>query len=349
MIKRTIADTPFGEQLKLRKRGLEAATFLAKNSGSILAPDGIEYLQSTVRPTVSTPFVEIYNKASELGKLSGNFTMFDLSRTVDCPSVLTMPDVAIDGKYISTNMPSSLQNAWLDLTPILGRRDAYNRTLQIRDVLRFAALVSRSLLCMSYNDSDAWLTPILATKIIECYSLLIGLHLKNTYNLNFDEYGFVRTLFAAYMAQMLDSPKAPQEIPPLLYRCRFLYQDTGTPRSIDERFEKVAELRQRIAPDNRLDIDIVCQLIAGCGPSRMAKLTAHTLYAFMTHSPMDNQNMSFALDYPPYFVYLLLDNMKGGKNGLIINLLKFGDLKKDMNVFVQDLLSTKLFIEKIKR
>lgn len=348
MGKSSIADTPYGVMLDLKKRGLEAATFLAKNSGAILGPDGIEYLQSTVRPTVATPFVEIYNRAAELGKLN-SFTMFDLNRTVDCPSVLTMNDISVDGKYISDKMPLGLQNIWLNLTPILGRRDAYNRNLTITDSLRFAALISRGLLCMSYNDSDGWLNAVLQTKIIEVYSLLLGLHLKNMYNLNFEEYGLVRTLFAGYMAQMLDSPTAPKEVPPLLYRCRFLYQDTGTPRTIDERFEQVNSARQRLAPDGRLSIDTVCALLAASGPQRMNKLTGKAIYSYMSKSPMDNQNMMFALDYPPYFVYLLLDNIRGGKNMLFVNLLKFGDLKKDMNVFVKDLLSTKLFIDHVNR
>lgn len=350
MKKLTLSDTPYGVGLDLAKRGVEAATFLAKNRTSILGIDGIEYLQSTVKPTVSTPLVDIYNKAASLGKLK-SFTMFDTTGLTDVPTLLTLEDISVDGKYISKNMPSAYQNVWVNLTPILARRDAYNRNLQINNPIRFAQLIAKGLLCMSYNDSDIWLSPNLSVPVIEAYSSLFAMHLKSMYNLNgLEEYAFVRTMFAAYIAQLLGPADDKHDIPVLLNRCNFLYEGESM-RVLTERFDRVAEVRNDIAPDGHFDINVVCQLIAKCGPERMKKLTAKTLYVLMTRSPMDSQNMLFAMDYPPYFVYLLLNNVRGGKNPLFMNLLKFGglNLKKRMDRFAQELVENKYIIERISR
>lgn len=350
MIKPTISTTPYGVSLDIEKRGIESAAFLAKNRDCILGLDGAEYLQSSVRPTVSTPLVDIYNKAAELGKLQ-YFTMFNVANVTDVPTLLTLKDIAVDGKYISSKMPTSYQNVWINLTPILGMRDAYNRNLQITDQIEFANQVARGLLCMSFNDSESWLTPTIQTKIIDVYSLLFTSHLKNRYNLDLNEVSMVRVLFAAYMAQMLGCEDV--EIPPVLNRydlLKLLIPGNPTPRALAEIFEKFHDVRQKINPNTwQLSIGTICKILQKVGPGRMEKLTDRTLYVFMSRSPMDNQNMMVAMDYPPYFVYLMLQNIRGGKNPMFQNLMKFGDTKKRAQDLADEMLSCKLFIDKVVR
>jgi len=155
-MKPTIETTPFGMKLDLRKRAIEAATFLAKNIGLTVGRDGTEYLKSSVKMTVSTPVTDIYTKAADLDKLNC-FTIFDLSGAPDVPTVLTNAELAIDGKYISPSMPHEFRNVWLNLTPFIKsgkNNESYNRIPQITDTVQLASVVTRGLLCMSYNDSD---------------------------------------------------------------------------------------------------------------------------------------------------------------------------------------------------
>jgi len=349
-MKPTIGTTPYGISLDLKKRAMEAATFLTKNQSTLAGRDGLEYLKSSVKMTVSTPITDIYTRAADLDKLKC-FTIFDLSGAADVPSLLTVGELTVDGKYISPNMPSIFQNAWINLTPFLkSRNDAYNRNLQLTDTVQFASLIARGLLCMSYNDSDAWLTPSLRIMIVEAYSLCMTMRMKTLFDLNFEEFALCRLLFAAYMAQMLDSPTAPKEVPPILYSCKFLYMDTGTPRTIDDRFEGISEVRTRIAPSMDLSIDTICAILREKGPDRMKKLLkASAFYQFMSRSPSDSQSMLLAIDYPPYFVYMLLNNLRGGKNPFFQNLIKFGDMKRTLVRFTDDLINSRLFIDKVTR
>ena len=351
MSKLTLGEIPYGIQIDLKKRGVEAATFLVKNQAFILSRDGADYLKSSVKLSVQTPLTQIYQRVAESDKLR-MFTMFDLtSCTESIPSVLTLDELSIDGKYISKSMPQAYQNVWINLSPILAKsRDAYNISLQITDVVKLANLVGRGILCMSYNDSDEWLTPNLNVQMIEAYSLLFAMHLKNRFDLSLEEYALIRTLFAAYYAQMVQSPIAPKEIPPILYRCKELYRDAGTARAIDERMEQVSEARNKVAPDGTLNISVICKILPQCGPARIQKLLSERLlYSFMARSPVDSQTMFCAIDYPPYFVYLLLANLRNGKNPLFNLLIKFGNMKAKFNAFADELVSSKMFIDKVLR
>jgi len=98
-----------------------------------------------------------------------------------------------------------------------------------------------------------------------------------------------------------------------------------------------------------LSVDAICKILASAGPSRMSKLSTKALYVFMTRAPIDSQEMSFAIDYPPYFVYMMLNNLRGGKNPLFQKLYKYPEVLKTVKQFAVDLVQSKLFIDRISR
>lgn len=343
-MKPTIADTPYGAALDIRGKAIGTAAYFIKNSGVVLGPQELDMLKS-VRLHIKSSFTDIYQRVVEDGKL-GLFTFTDCSATRDAvPELLTLNDITVDGKYISKNIPVEYQNTWVNLSPILGKRDAYNSSMQITDVPRLCALVARGMLCMSYNDSDGWLTPNLCTFVVESYSTMLSAHLRSIFNLGYDEHRLVHTLIAAYYAQLLGTADAPLEVPPLLYRCSFL----GTGAEISERLLVFREERSKLNNGWQLSLDIVCNLLATCGPSRMKTLTSKQLYVTMSRGSIDSQAMLLSLDYPPYWVYQLLANSQGSKNPNINNLIKFTDMKKKIIMFANELVASKLFIDKVKR
>lgn len=343
-MKPTIADTPYGSALDIRGSAINVAAYFVKNSGVVFGQRELEFLKA-VRLHIKSPFSDIYQRVIEDDRLS-LFTFADCSATRDTvPELLTLNDITVDGKYISKNIPNEYQNIWVNLSPILGKRDAYNSSMQVTDIPRLCALVSRGVLCASYNDSDAWLSPNLAAFIIESYSTMIAVHLRSIFNLGFDEFRLVHTLIAAYYAQLLGGEDALMEVPPLLYRCTFL----GNGAEIVERLNIFKEECQKLNNGWKLSLDIVCKLLATCGPARMKTLTSKQLYITMSRGSIDSQAMLIALDYPPYWVYQLLANSQGSKNPNISNLIKFTDMKRKIIQFANELVASKLFIDRINR
>ena len=334
MKKKTIADTPFGVALDLKNQALEAARFMVKHPSCTLDDDFFNGIKSNVKMTVSSAFADIYSKVVESDEWESLFTLIDLSDADDSvPTIFTLDDITIDGRFISENMPRSFRNAWVNLTPILGRsssRDSYNSFLQIKDAPRLAALISRGVLCMSYNDSDAWLNASMSEVVLDAYSFILTSPLRMMFNLDIEQEKLIRTILSLYMAQQLQSPKDVEEIPSLLFRCRWL----GTPQEIQTRLEPIAEHRQKLAKDygladsNEVTFDMACALIAKFGPDRMSKFTGTNFVRFMSRSSMDRNATIMALYYPPYFVYSILATLHGLKHPIFTALTKFSDMKR---------------------
>ena len=111
------------------------------------------------------------------------------------------------------------------------------------------------------------------------------MRMKTLFDLNFEEFALCRLLFAAYMAQMLESENETSEVPPILYSCKFLFLDTGTPRTIDDRLMNVSDVRTQLAPTMKLSIDTICGILRAKGPERMKKLLkTSAFYQFMSRS-----------------------------------------------------------------
>lgn len=355
MKKKTISDTPFGMALDLKNQAIEAAKFLVRHQSAMLGEDAFNAIKSSVKMTVSSAFADIYSKVVENGVWESGFTLLDLSDLDDSvPTIFTLDDITVDGKYITEHMPKSLQTAWINLTPILGNkgtRNAYNSFLQIKDSPRLAALVSRGIMCMSYNDSDGWLNATLNEVILDAYSYVLTLPIKMMFNIDVEQDKLLRTFLAAYYAQLLQSDSEPKEIPSLLYRCRWL----GSPREIEERLEPTLEYRKQLAKEaklqdtNELTLDIVCSLIAKYGPERMSSFNSKNFVRYMSRSSMDRNATIMALYYPPYFVFMLLAAMHGMKNPIFSNLLKYTDNKRKLIKFEESLLSSNFLLGSIKR
>jgi len=355
MKKKTIADTPFGMALDLKNSALEAAKFLVRHRSAVLDEDVFNAIKSSVKMTVSSAFADIYSKVVESDSWKSGYSLLNLSDLDDSvPTIFTLDDITVDGKFVSENVPKSLQTAWLNLTPILGNKgtggNAYNSFLQIKDSPRLAALVSRGALCMSYNDSDDWLSATLQETILDAYSYVLTLPIKMMFNIDLEQDKLLRTFLAAYFAQLLQSPKDPKEIPSILFRCRWL----GTPREITDRLEPTTEYRRKLAKDagladvDELTLDIVCKLIAKYGPDRMNAFSATNFVRYMSRSAMDRNATIMSLYYPPYFVYMLLASLHGMKNPIFANLLKFTDTKRKLIKFEEGLLTSN-FLGSIKR
>ena len=344
MKKTTITATPFGAALRLEDEAMEAAKFMVRHPSALLGEDVFNSIKSSVKMTVSSAFAEIYSKVVENSGWKSSFTLLDLSNPEESiPTIFTLDDITIDGKYIrNQQLPKTLHNAWINLTPILGKRNtlggSYNG-VTIKDTPRLAALISRAVLCMSYNDADVWLTSYDSAILLDAFTFTMTFPIKQLFNLDVEEEKLVKTLFAVYFAQLLHGTNDNLDIPPILNRCTWL----GTPREIMARLDSVAEDRAALCNIHKLEpgqmtLETTCQLIAMHGPDRMKGFSSATLVRYMSRSAMERNSTIMAMYYPPYFVYMLLAAMHGLKHPIYSLLLKFGDMKKNLVKLESDII-----------
>lgn len=321
----------------------QAVTFFIKSTAdTVLTPEQLDYVGQT-RIFSSTPMSKIYQDLVEADKLD-SFLCYNLSRVAeDVPEVLTIQDIVIDGKAVpNIPVPARFQKCWINLTPISTKADPYNVRYNITDATTLANLFVRAALVTGYEDSEPWLSPKMASFVIENYATTVGIELGRIYGLDYNETQFVQTLFAAYFAQLLGG-EGPTLYPTLLNRCGFL----GALNDIQDRIKSVEDINKH--PLKLWTPEIICTALQQRGPHRMSKLNRTQLYRFLSSSAADSITMAIALEYPPYWVYQILRVASGAKIPTISNVVKLRNSKSKIVQFANDIVATGAVINKVKR
>lgn len=344
MKKPTIIDTAFARALSLDTQANDAIGFIIKHAKLVVLNEQDKKSLVDLRLYTKTPATDLYQRVVESNKLS-SFVFLDFSRFNDSiPEILTLNELTIDGKYVSSQVPPELQKTWVNLTPFLGKRFSATSPIVINDIPSVCNLVMRGMLSMSYNDSDSWLTTKLASFIIESYSMTITILLKRFYELDIMEYKLVQTLFAAYYAQLLGQHDSSLAVPPLLFRCPFL----GSVPEITERMNMINPLRANDG-ESLLTPSEICKILVKVGPPRMHTFNENRLYTMFSTGGSDQQSMMLAIDYPPYWVYQLIKNVSGGKNSILSNIFKIVGMREKVMQFCQELNLSNTFIDRVNR
>lgn len=342
MNKLTLFETPFADARSLNKDLVGAATYLTKYFTLVnINPSFLNDIKIYSSTAASTIFTNL--KAAEK---TSSFMFYNIGRVPDVPSILTINDITVDGRFIpNISVPKNLQKCWVNVTPIISQKDSYNGRINVTDVTELSNLMMRGALVMSYHNSkDLWLPPNLATYVIEFYSGVISNTIGQVYNLNYDERLYVQTFFAAYYAQCLGGENAPLDIPPLLMRCAFL----GSGANIADRLNSVREDRENDG-NSWLYPSTICTLLAKHGPPRMNKFSNVYLYRQLSATAMDSQIMLIAMDYPPYWVYQMLKVAYGYKNPVMSNMLKLTGTKVKLQQFAKDICDSDVIVRKVDK
>ena len=328
----TLLNTPFVQARDVEKYLSNALLFLLKNQYVIVPKDKVDAIGSQ-RIFSSTPVNRIFKSVATAGKLN-NFLFLDYSSLTNTsiPEVLVSDDLCIDGNAITAfQVPAVAQKCWINITPIVGKKDAYNDNINITDTSVLAQLVTRAALCQAYKDKDMWLTIKQALYVIEVYATIVTQTISNMYNLNPDERKFIMTLFAIYYAQLCGPENADPKVPPMIMRCPWL----GSGSDI---LAVVEDIQSVIPKEDKgmLKLSTIVEIIRKKGPSRMKNYTVQMLYRSLSASSLDSSIMVIAMDYPPYFVYQLLRVASGYKNPIISGIVKTLGIKNKLMGFADD-------------
>jgi hypothetical protein len=342
MNKLTLFETPYADARQLDKEMPRAVEYLTKY-GQLMIVDhsflnDIKIFSTTAASTIFTDIKDA-NKGS-------SFLFYNIGRTTDVPTVLTVNDLTVDGAYIpKVSVPDKLKKCWVNLTPIISQKDSYNGRINVTDVTELSHLIMRGALTMSYHSSDTmWLPPNLAVYVIEFYSGVITNTVGQVYNLNYDERLYVQTLFAAYYAQCLGGSNSPLDLPPLLMRCQFL----GSGTDIQSRMMSIKDSREDNGKDWLYPAK-VCDLISKHGPPRMKKFSAVQLYRYISATAIDSQVMLLAIDFPPYWVFQMLKVAYGYKNPVMNNMLRLSGTKTKLQEFAKNICDSGIIVKKVQR
>jgi len=322
----TIFNSQYAKATDLQTQAQKAIPFLIKFKPEITVGSIGLNIIAAARTLSSTPLTDIFNRIVLDRKLDKIYFMnFSDIQTVSIPEILLMEQIVIDGEALK-QCPDYLKKPWVNITPYVFKKQLRTEEIRISDSMRLFNTVVLATLCKSYDVSNGWLSPTIASIVIKMYSNIISLLLQITFNLDFQDFRLVQTLFAAYYAKMLGR-ESNDKVPYLLNRCAFL----GTLSEINGRLDLFHDEYKELTLLN------ICSFLKTSGPPRMKFFGLPILFKMFAMSASDNQTMLLALTYPPYFVYVLLKNVSGFKNPTITNTIKKTGFKKDMDALTASL------------
>lgn len=308
--KPNLFDTQIGKQSDLKNLILEATKFLLDNYNQVVVDDRELVSLKSIKNFSNTTMAGLFDALLSYNKLT-QFKCFDFSRVnKDIPEILTLSSITVDGN--SFGIPGKeLQKVWCNITPFIKKRTYQSEQLTFSDIDKIHELFIRGALCRSYNASTTWLTPDIASILIESYSITISNILSSAYKLAPQDSHMIVLLFAAYYAQLLNI-SGSMEFPELLIKCKRL-------NYLGVNFDSMNNIN-RLRDNSKVPLTVheICKILSTSGPTRMKTFNINTLNSLFSKGITDNSVMLIALEYPPYYALQLIRLMDNYKNHVLL-------------------------------
>jgi len=320
---------------------VELVKFIVLNRGYRLGPSDVKTLAS-VRPLTATVVGNLFSRAIELRK-EALFSFIKIPKTtVAIPEVLTYTHVTFDLKQLNTAEDSDLYEV-ISKIPDFANTICSNVTPMLRgtgepiDALNFQATFVRDLLSRSYfdNKSTMWLTPSLIRYLCRFYNMSMSSTIGSVYNLTFQEQQAVATVFTLYFLQKVSDTNTAEAI------AKSSKLGLGTQQDITD---VIARLKETLGEKyDAMSLDDVCAGVNNLGIGRLASVNTKFLYTRLGNIGPDKFTSVMAIEYPPYWAYLVLLTLSGRKMGLL-STFKKNDLTKEAPAFAEDFVKSYSFL-----
>lgn len=337
----SIFDTLTAQTTITKAQLSEMVNFLIFNRSFKLNANDTKTLVS-LRPLTATAISNLFTRAVELRK-DALFSFIKIPKlTVTIPEVLTYTHITYDFKQLNTVEDKDLYDV-ISKIPEFANTICFNVTSLLKgsgepnDALSFQSLYVRDLLSRSYfdNRSTMWLSPSLIRYICRFYNMSLSTTIGMVYNLTWKEQQSVATVFSLLFLQKVSNTDMAE----VFIKSQKL--GLGTVQEITDIITKVKE----VLGDNyaQMSLDDACTAINGLGIGRLESVNRKFLFTRMRSIGPDVLTSSMALDYPPYFVYLILLVLSGRMTALTTT-LKRNDLQKDGIAFADDFVKSHSFL-----
>lgn len=314
-MKRSFFDTGFAVHAGIAQQLTRLMKYMLENRHTIFDREDLERLCMPIRAILKTPLAECFDRMLSGGTLSNFCAFYVPDKSTGVPEILSTPSITIDMKQASnasivSTLPEVRDRILVNLTSTL-KRDRMTGGFSVSAVDAFYHLFVRGQFVVGYNDQDTWLNTYLADYVVKTYSMILAGLISRYYNLSFPEQMRVAGVFALHYSQLLSGEDSDNEMPPLFMHCTFLGNRAELMAMAKEYSYKSAA---------GLNAESCCELIAGMGIDKMANFNIQSLIAMTNSLGPDLITSQISLEYPPYWVFMLVAALSGAKIPLIYQL-----------------------------
>lgn len=333
-MKRKFLDTYLAQGTGLSAQANKIIKYIIDSRDSAIPVEEVVDMAKNVRMILKTPMAEFFDRIVSTGGLSNFIAFYLVGTDASVPEFVTTTNITLDLKQLDfagllKSVPEFRDKVFINMSPVLKLDRAANR-LVVNSIDMMLNLYVRGYLVASYEDSDGWLSPSLGEYVAQTYSMILGSSIARYYNLSVPETMRVMGILALFVTQSLDGSYGDPAYPTLFNRCTF----AGTRSDLIYTAKSCEEVAKQ-----GLTLASTCQLIADSGPEKIKTFNLMKLMALAGNLGGDILATEIALDYPPYWVYLLIAALSGQKIPLIYQLNMQRLMTDGKTRFLQQLLA----------
>lgn len=334
-MKRKFFDTVFSELSGAKLSIPRMLKYVAMNQSSVYAQSDLTVMAQQVRSILKTPFSEFFERMVSKNALT-NFAAIDTSGTDEAiPELLTMSSVTIDLKHtpgtgdIFKSFPNVNDKILINLTGV-AKRDRQSGSVIVTNADVLQNLFVRGQLTAVYQDDNSdWLSgsSTLSIFILKSYSMILSAIIARYYNLGIDEIQKVATICALHMDVMLGGSASRP-----MYISRWDWCPSFSVR------KSITDACSEYEINGDFNINSMCISLSKLVSPRMESFNLSVFLGLCGRLGQDLIISRLALEFPPYWVYLLMSCYGGNKVPLIYHLNKDKALMREGSTFINTLL-----------
>lgn len=339
-MKRNFFDTEFITYAGCRAQIPRILRYVVENRDVLIRQDEMYALVHSIKTILKNPMAEAFDRLVSNGQLRNFAAVYLKSTETAVPEMIAQQTLTLDlkqieeGQTVLSSIPEFYNKILVDLTTAV-RPDRASGTLQVTAADIIQNLIVRGHLVASYYDLDNWLSPYLSEYMIRTYSMTVGSVIGRKYNLSLVEQMKVMGIMALFMSQkLMTSDDDNLTYPRMFNRCTFLGSRYELQQLADECAEKSSK---------GLTLTSVCELIGLTGPEKLKSLKLPVLNQICRGIGPDMITTMIALEYPPYWLYILLSALSGTKTPLIYYLTANKLAQEGRTTFITQFLGNENF------
>lgn len=301
-MRQTIFDTGFCRFRGIKQQLPNALKYTVENRNLILPSEEVIRLAQSIRYILKTTISEFFNRMIQAGSLN-HFTVFYVPKSVSIPEILASPSITLDVRQMDvakvlTSVPQLENKILINAT---GTMKVTNGEMSVSAIESLLQLFVRGHLVASYYDSDEWIDPYIAGYIMQSYSITISSLIAQYYNLSLNEMLRVAGIMSIYIAQKLSRDSDSHLNPPLMSKCSYV----GSNIEIQELLRDCEDVL-KMYPEG-IPLEKVCNELLNTRICEKMKSFNYKVFVSLCGSlGPDIITSHIALEYPPYWLFLLL-------------------------------------------
>lgn len=311
-MKISLYDTSVMNAARVKETLSRVVEYAVVNRNLLIPTETVIKLTEATRTILNTPMAEFFNRLVNSDGINNIAAIAVSPKAPSLPQSLVSPSITIDFKQVDSNMLKSIpelqDKILLNLTSSL-KQDRSTGQYYISAVDILQDIYTRGQLVATYEDlGDNWMPAQALDFLVKSYSMILSSGVSRFFQCTVPEAFTVAAIFCLYISQRLTTSGDPFH-PVYFNRANFC----GTPRDLKELGDLAAETF-----DGKLDTGVMtkeqlCKLVSVALGGRFEDFNIDRLDGCCGHLGTDTIVSLTAMEYPPYWAYLLYKALSNTK------------------------------------